>query len=109
LLLAMGVAMLHFLVRPHVLSWLFTVIWFQLLDSAEVAPENWRQLLWLPLLMLLWVNLHGGFLFGLALLGLYWLAGVIRYLQGGSERRQAAVWVEQLSVLSAIAFLATFD
>ena len=108
LLLAMGAAMIHFLARPHVLSWLFTVIWFQLLDSAEVAPENWRQLLWLPLLMLLWVNLHGGFLFGLALLGLYWLAGVIRYLQGGSESRQAAAWVKQLSALGALSFLATF-
>ena len=108
LLLAMGAAMIHFLARPHVLSWLFTVIWFQLLDSAEVAPENRRQLLWLPLLMLLWVNLHGGFLFGLALLGLYWLAGVIRYLQGGSESRQAAAWVKQLSALGALSFLATF-
>src|SRR3989441_4216897 len=93
LLLAMGAAMIHFLARPHVLSWLFTVIWFQLLDSAEVAPGNRRQLIWLPLLMLLWVNLHGGFLFGLALLGLYWLAGVIRYLQGRSESRQSAAWV----------------
>src|SRR3989475_1214460 len=108
LLLAMGAAMIHFLARPHVLSWLFTVIWFQVLDSAEVAPENRRQLLWLPLLMLLWVNLHGGFLFGLALLGLYWLAGVIRYLQGGSESRQAAAWVKQLSALGALSFLATF-
>jgi len=109
LLLAMGAAMIHFLARPHVLSWLFTVIWFQLLDSAEVAPGNRRQLLWLPLLMLLWVNLHGGFLFGLALLGLYWLAGMIRYLQTGTEGRQAvAPWVKQLSALGALSFLATF-
>jgi len=108
LLLAMGAAMIHFLARPHVLSWLFTVIWFQLLDSAEVAPENRRQLLWLPLLMLLWVNLHGGFLFGLALLGLYWLAGVMRYLQAGTEGRQAAAWVKQLSAVGALSFLATF-
>jgi len=108
LLLAMGAAMIHFLARPHVLSWLFTVIWFQLLDSAEVAPENRRQLLWLPLLMLLWVNLHGGFLFGLALLGLYCLAGMIRYLQAGAESRQAAAWVKQLSAVGALSFLATF-
>src|SRR5690349_19894745 len=63
LLLAMGASMIHFLARPHVLSLVFTVLWFQLLDSAEVAPENRRRLIWLPLLMLLWVNLHGGFLF----------------------------------------------
>jgi hypothetical protein len=109
LLLAMGASMIHFLARPHVLSWLFTVIWFQLLDSAEVAPENRRRLTWLPLLMLLWVNLHGGFLFGLALLGLYWLAGMIQYLQTGTQGRQAvAAWVKQLSALGALSFLATF-
>jgi hypothetical protein len=109
LLLAMGAAMIHFLARPHVLSWLFTVIWFQVLDSAEVAPENRRRLLWLPLLMLLWVNLHGGFLFGLALLGLDWLAGMVRYLRTGTEGRQgAAAWVKQLSAMGALSFLATF-
>ena len=27
--------MIHLFARPHVLSWLFTVIWFQLLDSSE--------------------------------------------------------------------------
>jgi hypothetical protein len=108
LLLAMAASMIHFLARPHVLSWLFTVLWFQLLDSAEVAPENRRRLIWLPLLMLLWVNLHGGFLFGLALLGLYWLAGMIRYWQAGTESRQAAAWVKQLSSVGALSFLATF-
>src|SRR5207247_9648928 len=96
LLLAMGAAMIHFLARPHVLSWLFTVIWFQLLDSAEVAPENRRQLLWLPLLMLLGVNLHGGFLFGLAVRGLSWLAGVSGYLRGGRGDRAAATGVHRV-------------
>src|SRR5437899_11687428 len=58
--------------------------------------------------MLLWVNFHGRFLFGLALLGVYCLAGTIRYLQAGAESQQAAAWVKQLSALGALSFLATF-
>src|SRR5207248_9413816 len=50
LLLAMGAAMIHLVAGPLVLSWLFTVIWFQLLVAAEVALGNRSELLWLPLL-----------------------------------------------------------
>jgi hypothetical protein len=78
-LLAASAAMIHFLARPHVVSWLFTLAWFCILESSEktssVAPHGRRvQILWLlPLLMLVWVNLHGGFLVGFALLAIYWL------------------------------------
>ena len=77
LVLSLGVSMIHLFARPHVLSWLFTVIWFQILDSSE-EPENRRRLWVLPALMLVWVNLHGGFVLGFALLGLYLLSGEIR-------------------------------
>ena len=61
LALSLGVSMIHLFARPHVLSWLFTVIWFQLLDSSESAnpAASQRRLWYLPALMLLWVNLHG--------------------------------------------------
>ncbi len=35
LLLAASASMIHFLARPHVLSWLFTLAWFWILDSSE--------------------------------------------------------------------------
>jgi len=34
-LLAMSASTIHFLARPHVLSWLFTFAWFWILDSTE--------------------------------------------------------------------------
>ena len=70
LLLAMTASTIHFLARPHVLSWLFTVIWFGVLEDFK-EDGKWRRLLWLPLLTLLWGNLHGGFLVGFVLLGIY--------------------------------------
>jgi hypothetical protein len=35
LLLAVSASMIHFLARPHVVSWLFTLAWFWILDSSE--------------------------------------------------------------------------
>ena len=78
-LLAVSASMIHFLARPHVVSWLFTLAWFWILDSSEresfdgSAGRRWR--LWiLPLLMLVWVNVHGGFLVGFVLLGIFLIA-----------------------------------
>ncbi len=91
LLLAASSSMIHFLARPHVLSWLFTLAWFWILDSSESdcvcgAPAGpsatrsaatGRRRLWLlPLLMLVWVNVHGGFLVGFVLLAIYCLSAV---------------------------------
>ena len=81
-LLAVSASTIHFLARPHVLSWLFTLIWFWILDSSEQECSGERgghaqRRLWLlPALTLLWVNVHGGFLLGFALLGIFWLAAV---------------------------------
>jgi hypothetical protein len=89
-LLAASAAMIHFLARPHVVSWLFTVAWFWILESSEKKrpasdsdSETGRAwLLWLlPLLMLVWVNVHGGFLLGFALLAIYWIGAAWQWLK----------------------------
>jgi hypothetical protein len=76
-LLAISASMIHFLARPHVLSWLFTLAWFAVLDVSERAAftghSRRNRALWmLPPLMLVWVNLHGGWVVGFVLLGIYW-------------------------------------
>jgi hypothetical protein len=91
LLLAASASMIHFLARPHVLSWLFTLAWFWILDSSESdcvrgdpagpsatrSPVTGRRRVWLlPVLMLVWVNVHGGFLVGFVLLAIYWVSAV---------------------------------
>lgn len=67
-------AMPHILARPHVLAMPVMVAWATGLVSASgrgTAPS-----LWLLLLMILWPNLHGGFVFGLALVGAFALDAV---------------------------------
>jgi len=88
-LLAISASMIHFLARPHVVSWLFTLAWFAILDRSEKAFDRSRvlHLLWtLPLLMLVWVNVHGGFLFGFALLAVFWLGAVWDWFRARSDR-----------------------
>jgi AcrR family transcriptional regulator len=96
-LLAASAAMIHFFARPHVFSWLFTVAFFWILESSEkqsASPTEARQrwLLWLlPLLMLVWVNVHGGFLLGFALIGIYWLGAVWLWFRSKEDRFEEAL------------------
>lgn len=76
LLVAFCASTVHLLARPHVVSWLFTMIWFLLLEEFATSAES-RFLIWLPLIMVLWVNTHGGFLIGLILLALYWISEIL--------------------------------
>ena len=80
--LAASASMVHFLARPHVLSWLFTVLWLGWLDdgctdSTRSSAAVHSRLIWLlPVSMLWWVNLHGGFITGFVLLAAF-LTGLV--------------------------------
>ncbi len=112
LALSLGASMIHLFTRPHVVSWLFTVLCFELLDSSESrANSESRRLWWLPALMLLWVNLHGGFVLGFGLLGLYLVSNAIRYFrcQAQQEKMQQnlARRLRELGLVTAVSFVAS--
>lgn len=99
-LLATGAATIHFLARPHVWSWLFTLAWFAILDSTErmsvdrlgqsfqsSRPKIAQKALWvLPLLILVWVNVHGGFVIGFVLLAIFWLGAAWSWFRANGQR-----------------------
>lgn len=88
LVLVVGSSYLHWLARPHVFSLLLLVVWYFLLDSFRI-DGNTKWVYPLPALMLLWVNLHGGFATGFLLAGVY-LAGMsweYHFLQGREKER----------------------
>jgi hypothetical protein len=63
-------------VRAQFVSILFMALELLMFESDRHRRRAW-MLIW-PLLYVAWVNIHGGFLVGLGVLGLYWLETAIR-------------------------------
>ncbi|MBV8897938.1 MAG: hypothetical protein JO051_15605 [Acidobacteriaceae bacterium] len=59
-------SVIHWWARPHLVSWVFALMFSHLILSAEQG--NRKALLYAPALMVLWTNLHGGFFLGILLL-----------------------------------------
>lgn len=110
MLLAEAAATIHLYARPHIVSWLFALLWFVALERWE-QPFAARWLRWFfPASMVLWVNLHGGWIFGLALLGTYALAALLTSLRTAdsfarirtSKRARALGWALLWSGLATL-------
>ncbi len=74
----------HWLARPHLFTLLGTVLLLHLLE-----PRGRARLWPFALLFLFWANLHGGFLYGLGLIGVYLAGSLIEALE--RPRRSAAL------------------
>ncbi len=73
---------LHWLGRSHLFTWYLALLLLVLLESPRARA--W----WMGPLFVLWANLHGGFTYGILLIGLYLAAAVVDALaarrSGGS-------------------------
>ncbi|MEI8078887.1 MAG: hypothetical protein WCH61_04565, partial [bacterium] len=65
-LAAINVSLFRFMFRPHVFTFLGLSLLIQLLERWREDPANFTPWWQLPLLFLLWANLHSGVVFGLA-------------------------------------------
>jgi hypothetical protein len=67
--LAAAAASIHWFARPHLVTMLMMVVFLSILERVR---EGRTRLLWsLPLLMIPWANLHGGFLIGIVIVATY--------------------------------------
>ncbi len=80
MLVALGAATIHLYARPHIVSWLFSLLWFVTLDRWERGRTRVSVVQLLPISMLVWVNVHGGWIFGMAVLACFCLAASIEWL-----------------------------
>lgn len=111
MLLAEAASTIHLYARPHIVSWLFSLLWFVALEKWD-RWEGWehgyppRWIRWFfPASMLLWVNLHGGWLVGIALLGIYALAAFVESLR--AHDALVAIRAAQRARAMAVAWLAS--
>lgn len=79
-LLALPLHSIHLLPRPHLFTTALAAV-YMLLLLRFARSDRWSTLVPLPILMVIWANLHGGFLLGFVLIGAF-LAGA---LLGSSE------------------------
>jgi hypothetical protein len=100
-LLGLALASSHWLARPHQFSLLFASLLLLLLESDTA---------WAPvacgLIFLLWANLHGGWAFGLVLVGCYVIGDALEVVRRPADE----TWRRRLrrdGVLLACAFVAT--
>src|ERR1700690_822072 len=111
MLLAEAAATIHLFARPHIVSWLLVLGWFAALERWERGGAP-RWLPWFfPLSTLLWVNLHGGWIFAFALLGIYIVAAIVESLRAGdafaalrvAQRARAVAWAGGASAVATLA------
>jgi hypothetical protein len=117
MLLAEAASTIHLYARPHIASWLFSLLWFVVLDRWEGwdSAQQGRLPRWIfwffPVSMLLWVNLHGGWLFGMALLAAFALAACVESLRSpdafarirAGHRARAIAWAWIISAAASLA------
>lgn len=109
-LLAVSASTIHFFARPHIISWFFVLIFVVVLDRWDCNRSNARLSYLLPLLMLVWVNVHGGFLVGIAVFACYWIGTLIERFRAADAfenvRKQSYARRVGLALIATIA--ATF-
>lgn len=77
-LLATATSQVHWLARPHIFSLILMIVWYHILDMYHYQNRNYLYLF--PLIMIVWVNLHGGFMGGFMLIGMYLFVNAAGYL-----------------------------
>jgi tetratricopeptide (TPR) repeat protein len=112
LFLAMLLLKERWIVRPY----LFTTFFFALYLYYLLPPSRLklRKIAILAGLMILWANLHGGFVFGILLVGIFFLEDALRWVGKALRAQEAAAVVpdlaertRMLSLFLAFAFLAS--
>jgi hypothetical protein len=96
----------HALARPHVFSLPLLVLWAGSLLAARDAGRS-PPFLVLPV-MVLWANLHGSFMFGLALAAYLGGEAVLRPGAGRSRPLEARMWAAFVVAAIAAALLTPF-
>lgn len=115
LILASATSAVYWAARPYMVSFVLTAVFLWILEDYRWKRRN--RLVWLPLLMILWVNSHPGFAVGFILLFIYIADKALRWfleqwrpsrgLRVGRKELRAAwrSWLKPLA-LSGLGMLA---
>ena len=95
-------------VRPHMFTSLFLVMLIYIYIEFK-HHKNQKALIFLPLILLLWINLHGGFIIGFIFLGICIIAELISiFIQYDKEKSLSFYECKSLIIYTIISFAACF-
>jgi len=103
-LLVLISSQIHWLARPHIFSLLLILIWYYLLDQYQYKHKNYLYVF--PPIMLFWVNLHGGFLAGFILIGIYLFGNVVKFIT--SQNAERDIYKKKIGLLGLITAVCVF-
>src|SRR5690606_34234070 len=69
--------------RPHIISYLFFALLVFIITDFKYIRHNHKILYFLPLIFLIWANVHMGILAGMFFLGIYVISELIVYSRNG--------------------------
>ena len=98
-ILGAAASSLHWLTRPHIFTILLAVIWTGELEKLRLGIRKTWYIF--PILMFLWVNLHGAFIAGLLIWGCYFV-GMIFDRQISLHKNQSFLWIGLSSFLVSL-------
>jgi hypothetical protein len=81
-ILAAAASAVYWAARPYLVTFVLAAAFLWILEDFRWgrSPRAQKRLWWLPLLMLIWVNSHGGFVVGFLLWGVYIFAMAVNWL-----------------------------
>ncbi|OGX27527.1 MAG: hypothetical protein A3D10_03330 [Omnitrophica WOR_2 bacterium RIFCSPHIGHO2_02_FULL_48_11] len=96
------------LLRPFIFNFIFIQLFLIILFRHQTYGK-WTELLWLPLAVLVWGNLHAGsFIYGLSLPALFLLSEVIRYYVSSAARGEVLSKIKNLLLVCGLSAGALF-
>jgi len=106
-LLAYLVLSSHASARPHIVTYLYFALVLERLEDVKDGRRTAGALWVLPLLALVWANMHGGFFAGFALAGIFAGAAGLEALAGreGAAGRRALVFAGALGAMALATLL----
>jgi hypothetical protein len=109
-MVAAAASSIHWLARPHLFTLLFLVLFYAALEHVQEGRTHVRRvpiLAALPVVTILWTNLHGGFFVGALMILAYGGGETLRLVFSPNAADRRPAWLKARSYyLSALACLA---
>jgi hypothetical protein len=97
----------NLIVRPQMWAWLPFVIMYSCLSRYATGEPHIKYLVICPAVMLFWVNLHGSFILGLGMMGIFLFGEVIRFWfkHSGALSKNQLIWLAGATGAALVATL----